>query len=137
LILTDTGVLVALIATDERDHVRCAAALNTISGPMITTWAVFTEAMHLLRRGRGGWHLQSALWRLQERESLLIHPFDDQLTMRSRELMTQYQDTPMDLADATLVALAERLRLRELFTLDGHFHTYRLAGGQALDLIPQ
>lgn len=51
-------------------------------------------------------------------------------------LMAKYADQPMDLADASLVATAERLGLRRLFTLDSDFYVYRLADGSTLDLIP-
>ena len=46
--------------------------------------------------------------------------------------MTKYADSPVDLADASLVAAAEALRIHVVFTLDGHFHAYRLSNGKAL-----
>jgi hypothetical protein len=51
-------------------------------------------------------------------------------------LMEQYLDTPMDLADASLVVAAETLGLRRVFTLDRHFYAYRLADGSALEVVP-
>ena len=50
--------------------------------------------------------------------------------------MARYRDTPMDLADASLIALAERLALRRVFSLDSDFYVYRLRDGSALDVIP-
>jgi predicted nucleic acid-binding protein len=45
---------------------------------------------------------------------------------RMRELMHKYRDLPMDLADAGLVHVAERERLRRIFTLDRRdFQVYR------------
>ncbi|HEX6174203.1 MAG TPA: hypothetical protein VF089_09320, partial [Candidatus Binatia bacterium] len=45
---------------------------------------------------------------------------------RMRELMRKYRDLPMDLADAGLVRVAERERLRRTFTLDRRdFQVYR------------
>ena len=45
---------------------------------------------------------------------------------RMRELMRKYRDLPMDLADAALVRVAERERLRRIFTLDRRdFQIYR------------
>jgi len=41
-------------------------------------------------------------------------------------LMLRYQDTLMDLADASLVATAETLGIRQIFTLDSDFYVYRL-----------
>jgi hypothetical protein len=51
--------------------------------------------------------------------------------------MQQYSDTPMDLADASLVAAAERLGMRRIFTVDHHFRIYRLRGGAALEMVPE
>jgi len=47
----------------------------------------------------------------------------------------QYADAPMDLADASLVAVAERSRLRRLFTLDSHFHAYRIDGAASFEVV--
>jgi uncharacterized protein len=45
---------------------------------------------------------------------------------RMRDLMRNYRDLPMDLADAALVRVAERDRLRRIFTLDRRdFQIYR------------
>lgn len=41
--------------------------------------------------------------------------------------MDKYADRPMDLADATLVALAEDQGHRKIFSLDSDFHIYRIA----------
>ena len=51
-------------------------------------------------------------------------------------LMDKYNDRPMDLAAASLVAAAERLGSQRIFTLDSDFHIYRLADGSALECIP-
>jgi predicted nucleic acid-binding protein len=52
---------------------------------------------------------------------------------RCLDLMDQYADLPMDLADASLVAAAESLKTRRIFTLDhDDFSTYRLRRGRAL-----
>jgi uncharacterized protein len=51
-------------------------------------------------------------------------------------LMAQYRDTPMDLADASLVVVAEIRNLNRVFTTDSDFYVYRLADGSALDVIP-
>ena len=52
--LVDAGPLIALIDRDDRDHQACAAELGNLSGPLVTTWAAFTEAMYLLG-DRAGW----------------------------------------------------------------------------------
>jgi uncharacterized protein len=52
------------------------------------------------------------------------------------DLMRQYRDVPMDLADASIVAVAESLHLRRLFSLDGDFRIYRLLDGTAMEIVP-
>jgi predicted nucleic acid-binding protein len=51
-------------------------------------------------------------------------------------LMEKYRDTPMDLADASLVVVAESRSLRRVFTIDSHFRIYRLGDGSALEMVP-
>ena len=54
-----------------------------------------------------------------------------------RHLMRKYHDLPMDLADAALVAVAERERISKIFTLDRKdFEVYRPAGIRRFDIIP-
>ena len=42
----------------------------------------------------------------------------------------------MDLADATLVALAEERGLKQIFTLDYYFRIYRIHGRTTFETIP-
>jgi predicted nucleic acid-binding protein len=64
-------------------------------------------------------------------------PLDDGDLLRMRELMSQYQELPMDLADAALVRVAERGRCRKIFKIDRRdFRTYRPAGIGRFTLIP-
>jgi uncharacterized protein len=91
--------------------------------------------MYLVFRA-GGFPAQAALWRLRTTGRLLLHDLSVAEVDRMVELMEKYRDRPMDLADASLVVVAEHLRIRRLFTLDNDFHIYRLADGSALDLVP-
>jgi uncharacterized protein len=50
--------------------------------------------------------------------------------------MAKYQDLPMDFADASVVAAAERLGTRQVFTLDRDFYIYRFADGAAVEIVP-
>ena len=135
--LTDTGPLVALINRDDQHHVACAAALeaNAAAFPLLTTWPCLTEAMHLLER-EGGYRYQAALWSMYFRGEVAIHQLTPAETDRIASLMEQYRDTPMDLADASLVATAESLTERQVFTFDSQFYVYRLRDGAALEVVP-
>ena len=102
---------------------------------MLITWPVFTEAIYLLGDA-GGWKAQSSLWTLLTRGDIEIIELPVEAVERSRYLMEKYSDTPMSLADASLVAVAERLGLKRIFTLDSDFDVYRYRGRQRFETIP-
>lgn len=134
--LCDAGPLVALVDETDQHHVRCVNALNTLPpGGLLTTWACLVEAMHLLWRG-GGWTFQEALWSYFDTGLVRLHPPAAGEWQRIRELMHRYADTPMDIADASLVTAAEELQQRRIFTIDRHFYIYRPQKGQAFQVVP-
>lgn len=134
--LTDTGPLVALLDRDDGAYARCLAAAERLPpGPMLTTLCCYTEAMHLLGRV-GGFAFQAELWRLRSSGRLLVQDLSAVELDRMAVLMEKYRDVPMDLADASIVAVAERRPSRTVFTIDGHFRAFRLADGTALDIVP-
>jgi uncharacterized protein len=136
VILTDTGPLVALINRNDPNHAVCVAASRRLpTGPMVTTWPCFTEAMYVVHRA-GGYTAQAALWGLLRSGRLVLHDLGAGERERMDVLMDKYRDTPMDLADASIIAAAEHIETRQLFSLDSDFHIYRLSDGSPLDLIP-
>lgn len=137
MILTDAGPLVAILDEGEEHHETCVACLAELTGPMLTTWPAFTEAMYLLGDA-GGWKGQDALWALVEEGDIEIAEQDRDHRLRMRLLMEKYHDRPMDLADASLVVLAESRGLRDIFTLDhADFRVYRIKGRQAFRILPE
>ena len=49
--------------------------------------------------------------------------------------MEQYQTVPMDLADASLVSLAELYGVRQIITLDKDFFIYRINDQDSFEVI--
>jgi predicted nucleic acid-binding protein len=134
--LVDAGPLIALINRNDPDHERCVAQLPQLPrSPLVTTWPCLAEAMYLLHRvaGHAG---QDELWGYVADGLVDIHASSNAERGRMRILMAQYADSPMDLGDASLVAAAETLGVRSVFTLDQHFHAYRLVDRSALDVVP-
>ena len=119
--LCDTGPLVALYSSHDRAQDQCRAALDAYRGKLLTTWPVITEAIHLLPRQDH----RELLWELILRAGVEIVPIELPDIKRIHDLMAKYANVRMDLADASSVAVAERLRLRSIFTLDSHFRIYR------------
>lgn len=136
MILTDTGPLIALLDRRDSYHEICVGMLDTLPPePMLTTWPCLTEAMHILG-SIGGYRYQSVLWKLVIDGNLEIHDLTPFETNEMNRLMKKYQDTPMDLADASLVALAESMKFRQIFTIDSDFLIYRLSDGSMLETVP-
>lgn len=127
MILADTGPLVALFDPADGDHGHCASLLSDIEEPLCTTVPVLTEAFHLLTPGSIG---SQRLMDFITGQGLSVWFLDDRALVRAFELMIRYADHPMDLADASLVVVAERLKLRKIFTIDRNdFATYRIKQG--------
>ncbi len=135
MIIVDTGPLYALIDKgQEETHRKCLSTAKAAKSRLITTWPCLTEAMYLLG-DRCGWNGQQGLWRYLEKGLLVLHSPADNEWNRCHELMKQYNDTPMSLADASLVVLAEVTGLRRIFTLDSDFRVYRINGKDYFDII--
>ncbi|MCY4578379.1 MAG: PIN domain-containing protein [Chloroflexi bacterium] len=135
MLLTDTGPIVALINVGDPFHERCNSLLGSLPPePLLTTQMCFTEAMYLLGK-LGGLRYQNVLWEWYIARRLALHNSMPEEFLRMHELMRQYEDTPMDLADASLVAAAECLSINRIFALDTDFYVYRLGDGSALDII--
>lgn len=125
MVLVDAGPLVALIHADDQHHRRCVATFQQLTERLGTVWPVLTEAMYLLSFS---WKAQEALWEMLDRDVITLLPLAGEEMSRMRDLMKKYRDLPMDLADAALVAVAEREKIRRVFTLDCRdFEVYRPA----------
>ena len=134
MILLDTGPIVALFDASDDYHDVCVKTLMEMKQPLITTWPVLTEAFYLLGFS---WKAQDNLWEFIMRGGIEIQSLDVKMQFRCRELMKKYKDLPMDLADGTLVVLAESQGIDEIFTLDHKdFKVYRISGRKRLKLLP-
>ncbi len=114
-VLVDTGALVALFDARDRHHRRVTDVWRAIRSPVETVWPVLTEAFHLLATSSPAC---DAMFDLVETGAMTLASLDYADVPRVRELMVKYADLPMDLADACLVRVAERERIRTVFTVD-------------------
>jgi len=127
-ILADTGPLFALIHAGDPDHARAVRFAGIYTGLLTTTWPVVTEVAYLLGKysGRGVERLLSMILDGQ----LLVADLDAKDVEYMRRLTARYRG--MDLADASLVAVGERLGFLDVITLDRRdFSRYRTRSRQA------
>src|SRR5262252_6954921 len=125
--LVDTGPLVALFDPQDEQHNRCRRVLKEIRDAILTTTPVLTEAFHILGPASIG---SDRLREFLEQGGLSVWFLDRPWLVRAFELMERYADHPLDLADASLIAAAESLGTRRIFTIDRNdFETYRVLRG--------
>jgi predicted nucleic acid-binding protein len=127
VILVDTGPLIALFDPRDAAPARCRRTLAEIREPVCTTTPVLTETFHLLSPDSTG---SNGLREFITRRGLSVWFLTEPKLLRAFELMEQYADQAMDLADATLVVAAEVLKTRKVFSIDRRdFDRYRLKRG--------
>lgn len=127
MIVMDTGPFVALFDPQDAEHTRCKDILSATREAFFTTIPVLTEAFHLLMPNSIG---ADRLRDFILEGGISIWFMDQAATARAFELMEQYGDHPMDLADASVIVAAEALRTTKVFTLDlADFQRYRIRRG--------
>ena len=133
-VLVDTGPLVALLSRADHHHEACTLQLKTLNPPLLTCWPVLTEAAWLLRTN------PPAVQRLLNSTQsgfLRVLELDEHAAPWIAAFMNRYQDLGAQLADASLVYLAEREDIGTVFTLDRRdFSVYRYKGNQVFRLLP-
>jgi predicted nucleic acid-binding protein len=135
VVIIDTGPIVAIFDESEPAHEICKSILKSIKGPLLTTWPVLTESFYLLESwGKG----QNELWDFILAGGLIIQDIHAEYYARLRDLMERYSDRPMDIADATLIVIAETFGIKTIFTLDKKdFSLYRPRHCKRLEIIPE
>lgn len=125
MIVADTGFWIALFDRRDNHHQAVRTYATTISEPFITTLPVVTEVCYLLQVRCNP--LKATEFLLAQQEGLFhLYTISETHLPRMVQLMTQYVDLPMDLADASLVLLAEELGHGRIVSTDKRdFHTYR------------
>lgn len=125
MILVDTGFLYALLDKDDDWHGRAKTASAEINEKWITTWPVLTEAVQLITR-RIGQEQAIALMQDVAEGDIALWDIAPETCRSVPMLMKRYADLPMDLADASLVLLAESLGHGRILTTDERdFGAYR------------
>lgn len=125
MIIVDTGFFFALANADDSYHDRATRTLETINEPLITTYPVITETCYLLLT-TGGNIAQCRFLSNLYRGTFDVFSLQRQHIARMVELMEKYADLLMDLADASLVVLAEHLKHGRILTVDRRdFNVYR------------
>jgi predicted nucleic acid-binding protein len=130
--IVDTGPLVAFFDRAEHHHRWVVDRIDELDAPLLVCEPVLAEAMFLLARYSKA---QDALLGLLHNGALSVAFRIDEHVDALRKLLQKYRDTPMSLADACIVRMAEIHDRHAVLTLDSDFLIYRRHGRAPLGLI--
>ena len=133
--LLDTGVLLAAIASNDHLHDICVVAIAENTDLLLPD-VVLPELAHMILRDMNVAALTPVLTAIKRGELRIVAPTPEDIG-RASELMTQYADARVDFVDCVIVALAERLNITRILTVDRrHFSLFRPPHCAAFELVP-
>lgn len=134
--IIDTGVFVAAANASEPNHAACSGLLSEATETLVVPAMVIAEATYMIERASGP-AAEAIFLRSMSSTRYVIHPPTAADLRRAAELVAQYADLPLGGTDASIIALAERIREPVLATLDHrHFSVVRPRHVRAFDLRP-
>jgi predicted nucleic acid-binding protein len=127
-VLVDAGPLIALADRSDKHHRRVTAFMRRYSGRLLTTWPVLAETCHFLPE-----RVQIELLRWADAGGLNVIELHESALAVLAGWKQQYLDLPLDLADASLIWVAQHTGVLDILTIDlRDFSVYRLPNGKAL-----
>jgi hypothetical protein len=125
MVIADTGFWLALANRNDRHHEAARSAVDSLAEGLVTTWPVLGETCYLLLH-RLGPPAQRKFMEGYAAGAFETFDLGDEHAGVIVGLMKKYEDLPMDLADASLVILAEHLGHGRILSTDRRdFRTYR------------
>lgn len=125
MVLCDTEFRCALSSPKDRYYQRAIEVSSTLNEDPVTTWPVITETCHLLQQ-RVSTAASAAFVSMLVQQQIEIQPLQVSDLPGVVQLMSKYANLPMDLADASLVLLAEELGHGRILSTDQRdFNSYR------------
>jgi predicted nucleic acid-binding protein len=132
----DSGAIYALYDADDAHHAACKEIVEAERGPMFLPVVLLAEIDYLLTSRLGTDASLEFLESIEAGAFTLVALMEEELA-RCRELIAQYRDLPLGLADATVVATAERFQLQRVFTVDQrHFRAIKPRGLEHFVILP-
>jgi predicted nucleic acid-binding protein len=135
-VLVDTGGLYALADADSEAHEAVRAYLEQSDEVLLVPVTVLPEADYLIA-SRLGVQVELGMLRSIVGGEFRLEPVTMGDLARSVEIIEQYADSDVGFVDASLVAVAERLGVRRILTLDHrHFRMLRPRHCDTFELVP-
>lgn len=135
-ILLDTSFLVALNNPKDRYHPRAFKFVEQTNDVLLVPEVVLTEAAFLLEQAGRLPAVTAFIDRLVESETPLQTLARNDLR-RARQIMAAYPKARFDFVDCCIMALSERLNIRQICTFDRRdFSIFRPNHCEFLELLP-
>lgn len=136
-VIVDTGPLYALADKDDEHHDIVKRYVSEIHEALIVPSPVVPEVCYLLLEYLGAEAEVQFLRSLVNQELLLEHLTTKDI-VRAIEILEQYRDARFGMVDAAIMAMAERLKIEVVLTLDhSDFSIYRPKHCDAFRLVPE
>lgn len=133
--LLDTGFLLAVIDADDDLHESCAAALRVQVNPLLPD-VVIPELAYLILRELGYAPLTKLLGAIGRGELTIVQTTAADFE-RAADVLDKYADSRVDFVDAAIAALAERLKLSRILTVDRrHFGLFKPTHCDFFEIVP-
>jgi predicted nucleic acid-binding protein len=134
--LLDTGFLYADIDRTDNRHLDVKGAIERIRGNVILPVPVITETTYFLSRNLGLKAVAQFLDNLEVSGFIVENPTPEDY-VRSAEILRKYNDAKIDFVDVCIVAMAERLNITKILTIDRrHFNIFRPKHCGAFEILP-
>jgi uncharacterized protein len=135
-ILADTGPLLGIADRRDAEHHRCLQLMDSALGPWLVPTPVATETCFMIGRHLGPEPEAAFLDSVADGQLESVEIVKDDYR-RMAQLIRQYSDFPLGTVDASVVAIAERLNIDTIATLDRrHFGTVRPRHVESFKLLP-
>jgi predicted nucleic acid-binding protein len=137
VIIVDAGIFVAAAFPDDRHHKACAAFLRVPEDELAVSDVVVGEVCHFFKRSPHRPRPEATFLRWLANGAVRPLAPDGGDYSRMADLVEQYDDLPLGAADASVVALAERLGVTRIATVDRRdFAVVRPRHVDAFELLP-
>lgn len=128
--LIDSGPIIALFDKSDKYHLSVLKFMKTFRGELVTSWSVVTEVTHML-----DFNLQVQIDFLKwcEIGGVNLYEISQDELRDIRVMIEKYSNVPMDLADATLMYIANKEKIKNIISIDSDFDIYRTLKKQNLN----
>ncbi len=135
-VLVDTGILFAMADLDDAWHEPVKAFLQNITDVLVVPITVLSEICYLLNTHLGKESERKLIASITQNE-LRVEGLTTEDFRRSLQLLETYSDVNIGFVDASMVAIAERLKINRILTTDRkHFSIIRPRHCHVFDLLP-